>query len=305
MNDINWDFYRTFLAVLRSGSLSAAARELGLTQPTVGRHIDALEQAVGYQLFTRSQQGLLPTEPALALKPYAENLEATTAAMQRLASGEFGAVRGTVRISASDVIGVEVLPPILARLQDEHPGLELELSLSDTVEDLLKREADIAVRMSRPAQDALITRHIGEIPLGFFAHRRYLEQHGMPESPGDLARHRMIGFDRRTAFVRVATERIKAAAPALPDIGETRWSYRADSNLAQLAAIRGGVGIGICQAGIAARDSELVRVLPDLFEFPLGTWVAMHENLKSSPRWRVTFDALVAGLLTYVRTAPV
>src|SRR5690606_23405976 len=141
MNDISWDFYRTFLAVLRLGSLSAAARELGLTQPTVGRHIDALEQAVGYQLFTRSQQGLLPTEPALAMKPYAENLAITTAAMQRLASGEIGTVKGTVRIGASEVIGIEVLPPILAALQDEHPGLELELSLSDSLEDLLRRES--------------------------------------------------------------------------------------------------------------------------------------------------------------------
>ncbi|WP_105384096.1 LysR family transcriptional regulator [Neorhizobium alkalisoli] len=301
MNDVSWDFYRTFLAVLRSGSLSAAARELGLTQPTVGRHIDALEEAVGYQLFTRSQQGLLPTEPALAMKPYAENLAVTAAAMERLASGEIGTVKGTVRISASEVIGVEVLPPILASLQDEHPGLELELSLSDSLEDLLNREADIAVRMTNPAQDALIARHIGEIPLGLYAHRRYLDRHGIPESPEQLAHHRMIGFDRRTAFVRAAAVRIRSMAPGFPDIDDIRWSYRADSNLAQLAAIRGGAGIGICQIGIAERNPELVRVLPEVFELPLDTWVAMHENLKSSPRWRVTFDALVKGLLEYVR----
>ncbi|KGE01056.1 MULTISPECIES: LysR family transcriptional regulator [Rhizobium/Agrobacterium group] len=301
MNDISWDFYRTFLAVLRLGSLSAAARELGLTQPTVGRHIDALEQAVGYQLFTRSQQGLLPTDPALALKPYAENLAATTAAMQRLASGEFGAIRGTVRISASDVVGVEVLPPILAALQDEHPGLELELSLSDSLEDLLKREADIAVRMTSPAQEALVARHIGDIPLGLYAHRRYLERHGPPENAEGLLTHRLIGFDRRSAFVRAAADRIRTSAPAFPDLERVRWSYRADSNLAQLAAIRAGAGIGICQVGIARRDPDLVRVLPDIFQLPLDTWVAMHENLKSSPRWRVTFDALVKGLLKYAR----
>jgi DNA-binding transcriptional LysR family regulator len=301
MNNISWDFYRTFLAVLRLGSLSAAARDLGLTQPTVGRHIDALEQALGHQLFTRSQQGLLPTEPALAMKSYAENLAITAAAMQRLASGEIGAVKGTVRISASEVIGVEVLPPILAALQDEYPGLELELSLSDSLEDLLKRESDIAVRMTSPAQDALVTRHIGDIPLGLFAHRRYLERHGVPQNPDDLAAHRLIGFDRRTAFVRAAADRIRIASPAFPNIADIRWSYRADSNLAQLAAIRGGVGIGICQAGIAKRDPDLVRVLPDVFELPLDTWIAMHENLKSSPRWRVTFDALVRGLLDYVR----
>lgn len=216
MNDISWDFYRTFLAVLRLGSLSAAARDLGLTQPTVGRHIDALEQALGHQLFTRSQQGLLPTEPALAMKPYAENLAITTAAMQRLASGEIGAVKGTVRISASEVIGVEILPPILASLQDQHPGLELELSLSDSLEDLLRRESDIAVRMTSPVQDALVTRHIGDIPLGLFAHRRYLDRHGVPQSPDDLAAHRLIGFDRRTAFVRAAADRIRATSPPFP-----------------------------------------------------------------------------------------
>jgi len=303
MNDINWDFYRTFLAVLRSGSLSAAARELGLTQPTVGRHIDALEQEIGCQLFTRSQQGLLPTEPALSLKPYAENLAATTAAMQRLASGEFGEIRGTVRISASDVIGVEVLPPILAALQDEHPGLELELSLSDSLEDLLKREADIAVRMTNPTQESLVARHIGEIPLGLFAHRRYLERHGVPETFEELSRHRLIGFDRRTAFIRASEDRIRADLPDFPDMKDIRWSFRADSNLAQLAAIRGGAGIGICQVGIARREPDLVRVLAGIFELPLDTWVAMHENLKSAPRWRVTFDALVKGLLHYVRAS--
>lgn len=301
MNDISWDFYRTFLEVLRTGSLSAAARELGMTQPTVGRHIDALEQAVGQQLFTRSQQGLLPTEQATALQPYAENLASTTAAMQRLASGEFGSIKGAVRIGASDVVGIEILPAIFAGLQDEHPGLEIELSLSDTVEDLLNREVDIAVRMMSPAQEALVARHIGEIPLGLFAHRRYLEKHGYPTEAGHLLHHRLIGFDRRTAYIRIMVERFRTVAPQFPRLEDIRWAYRADSNIAQLAAIRAGVGIGICQVGIARRDPNLVRILPDVLDLQLDTWVAMHENLKSSPRWRVTFDALVKGLLEYVR----
>jgi len=303
MNDISWDFYRTFLEVLRTGSLSAAARELGLTQPTVGRHVDALEQAVGHQLFTRSQQGLLPTEQAVTLQPYAESLASTTAAMQRLASGEFGSIKGPVRISASDVVGIEILPTILAELQDEHPGLEIELSLSDTLEDLLNREVDIAVRMTSPVQEALVARHIGEIPLGLFAHRSYLEKHGAPANAGELVQHRLIGFDRRTAYIRIMADRIRAAAPQFPRVDEIRWAYRADSNIAQLAGIRAGVGIGICQVGIARRDPSLVRVLPEVFDLPLDTWVAMHENLKASPRWRVTFDALVKGLLDYAKNA--
>lgn len=301
MNDLSWDIYRTFLAVLRGGSLSAAGRQLGLAQPTVGRHVTALEEAIGHPLFTRSQQGLLPTDAARALQPYAEQLAATTAAMQRIASGDLAAVSGTVRIGASDVIGVEVLPPILAALQDAYPALELELSLSDNLEDLLNREVDIAVRMASPQQDALVARRIGALPLGLYAHRRYLEINGVPSSLAELSDHRLIGVDRQTAFVRAAASRMKALAPDFPSLEQIRWSYRSDSNLAQLAAIRAGSGIGICQLGIARRDPDLRRILPDAFEFPLETWVAMHEDLRSPPRWRVTFDALVTGMLDYAR----
>jgi DNA-binding transcriptional LysR family regulator len=301
MNELSWDFYRTFLAVLTTGSLSGAARELGITQPTVGRHMDSLEEAVGHPLFTRSQQGLLPTEAALALKPYAESLAATTAAMGRLASGDLASVSGSVRIGASEVVGVEVLPPILSTLQDRYPSLELELSLSDAIEDVINREVDIAVRMAPPRQEALLARHIGGLPLGLFAHKAYLDRHGTPETAQELAGHRLIGFDRRTAFVRAAIDRIRVQSPDFPDPDEIQWRYRSDSNLAQLAAIRAGGGIGICQLGIAKRDADLHRLLPDVFHFPLDTWVVMHENLKTSPRWRVTFDALVAGLLDYAR----
>lgn len=291
-----WDLYRTFLAVLDHGSLSAAARELGLTQPTVGRHVDALEQAIGAQLFTRSQSGLLPTEVARELRPYAASLAATSASLLRAASSTRDAVAGTVRISASEVVAVEVLPPILAALQDRHPALVIELSASDTVEDLLHREADLAVRMVEPAQAALVVRRIGAIPVGLFAHRRYLARHGTPRSTAELAAHRIISYDRQTAFVR-------AMAARYPIFRELAVAFRADNNLAQLAAIRAGAGIGACQVGIAARDPDLVRVLPRAFEAPLGTWVAMHENLKTSPRCRVTFDALVDGLTAYAAGA--
>ena len=200
--DLSWDFYRTFLAVLDEGSLSAAARELGLTQPTVGRHVDAMEAALGYPLFVRSPHGLLPTDAALALKPYAETLAATSAALLRAASGQRDTVRGTVRISASEVIGIEVLPPILTELHEAYPELTIELSASDTVEDLLRQEADIAVRMVAPAQDALIARHVGAVPLSFHAHRRYIERHGMPQTLTELSDHSLIGYDRETAAIR-------------------------------------------------------------------------------------------------------
>lgn len=289
----SWDFYRTFLAVLQHGSLSAAARELGLTQPTIGRHIDALEQAVSAELFTRSQQGLLPTDAALALKPYAETLASTAAALLRVASGSRDRVSGTVRISASEVIGVEVLPPILAGLQASYPDLTIELSASDAVEDLLQREADIAVRMVAPAQEALLARYIGSIPLGLFAHRNYLERYGEPKSIGELRQHKLIGFDRQTAYVRTMMKRY----PLLDGIS---FAFKSDHSIALHNALRAGIGIGFYQVPLAKRDGELVRLLPEI-ELPLDTWVAMHENLKTSPRCRVTFDALVAGLLEYIR----
>ncbi|MBW9062672.1 LysR family transcriptional regulator [Rhizobium herbae] len=290
----SWDFYRTFLTVMKEGSLSAAARDLGLTQPTVGRHIDALEGIIGFQLFIRSPQGLIPTEAALDLKPHAEQLAANAAALLRAATGQGKTVRGTVRISASEVIGIEVLPPMLATLNERHPDLVIELSVSDQVEDLLRQQADIAVRMVAPAQDALITRRIGGIPLGLHAHRRYLDLHGVPEKLDDLRDHRMIGFDRESAFVRAMRKRV-------PLLGIMRPTLKSDSNLAQMAMIRAGCGIGVCQVELARRDPNLVRLLATEFELPLETFVVMHETMKTTPRCRVTFDALVEGLLAYVR----
>lgn len=289
----SWDFYRTFLTVLKEGSLSAAARDLGLTQPTVGRHIDALEGNIGFQLFIRSPQGLIPTEAALDLKPHAEQLAANAAALLRAATGQGKTVRGTVRISASEVIGIEVLPPMLAALNERHPDLVIELSVSDAVEDLLRQEADIAVRMVAPAQDALITRRIGGIPLGLHAHRRYLDLHGTPEKLEDLRTHRMIGFDRESAFVRAMRKRV-------PLLEIMRPTLKSDSNLAQMAMIRAGCGIGVCQVELARRDPNLVRLFHAEFELPLETFVVMHETMKTTPRCRVTFDALVEGLLAYV-----
>jgi DNA-binding transcriptional LysR family regulator len=294
MMEPSWDFYRSLLAVLEHGSLSAAARELGLTQPTIGRHIEALEQRLERQLFTRSQQGLMPTETALALRPFAEMLASTSAALLRAAADDGDAVKGTVRISASEVIGIEVLPAILQPLQDRYPDLTIELSTTDQIEDILHREADIAIRMAEPAQEALVVRRIGNIPLGMYAHRRYIERHGMPGGLADLAEHRMIGYDRLSAYVRTMSKRFAMLEPA-------RLVFKADSNLAQLAAIRAGLGIGICQLGLVIDDPDLVRVLPEAFELPLGTWVAMHEDMRSSPRCRVTFDALVDGLLDYLK----
>ncbi len=285
----DWDLYRSFLAVAREGSLSAAARSLGLTQPTLARHVEDLERALGTTLFVRSQRGLSPTDVARDLIPYAETLAATADALIRAASGDGAAIAGTVRISASEIMGAEVLPPILARLRERNPGLAFELVLTNAVEDLMQREADIAVRMVAPSQGALVARHIGRIALGFHAHRRYLARAGTPRTTADLASHALIGFDRGSAAIR-------AMAARMPALDGLRFALATDSDIAQLAAIRAGFGIGICQVPIAARDPDLVRLLPDAVTLSLDTWIVMHEDLRASPRCRAAFDGLVEGL---------
>lgn len=285
----SWDLYRTFNAVLREGSLSGAARTLGLTQPSIARHIDLLEDAIGAALFVRTQRGLSPTDAALELKPYAELLASTSAALLRTAEGGAGEVRGTVRISASEVVGIEHLPPILAGLRRRHPQLTIELSLSNALDDLLQRRADIAIRMVRPEQQALVAKRVGVIPLGLHAHRDYLARRGIPGRMEDLRDHDVIGYD-------VATPAIRAIAQRYPALDRAAFALRTDSDVAQLSAIRAAFGIGVCQVPIAAADPDLMRVLADGFAVDLETWVVMHEDLRGSARCRATFDVLVQEL---------
>jgi DNA-binding transcriptional LysR family regulator len=292
--DPGWELYRTFLAAMREGSLSGAARSLDLTQPTVGRHLDQLEGALGgVPLFLRSQKGLQPTEAALALVPHAETMASAARALIRAASGEAEEARGTVRVTASEVVGAEVLPAIFTSLRERHPRITVELLLSNRNEDLLRRDADLAVRTVRPAHTALVSRRLGDIRLGMFAHRRYEGAHGLPSTLAELGDHALIGFDRETASVR----RVRALGVSLD---RATFAYRCDSDLAQLAMIRAGFGIGICQRGIALRNPDLVPVLPDAFRFELPVWVVMHEDLRASRRMRLMFDHLAEGLLGYL-----
>jgi DNA-binding transcriptional LysR family regulator len=286
-DEIPWDLYRTFLAVLTEGSLSGAARALGITQPTAGRHIEALEGALCQRLFMRNPSGLVPTAAAEALRGHAETMRSTAAALARAASHGAG-VSGTVRISASEVIGVEVLPAALAALRRAHPGLTIELVPTDRVQDLLRSEADLAVRMTPPQQELLIARRVGDVALGWYAHEDYLREHGTPRDAAELARHALIGFDEVTPFLRRAMK-------AMPGFNRASFALRTDHSLAHLALIRAGCGIGIWQCPLAERLPELARVLPR-WAFKLPTWVTMHQDLRDSPRCKVTFDALVACL---------
>ncbi|WP_433705606.1 LysR family transcriptional regulator [Paraburkholderia sacchari] len=295
-SNLNWELYRTFLAVLTEGSLSGAARALGITQPTAGRHVAALEAAFGQPLFTRSPAGFLPTEAARMLRGYAESMRSTAAALERAASGRGNAMRGVVRVSASEVVSVEVLPPVLAQLGRAYPELVVELVPSNRVQDLLQREVDIAVRMTQPQQEMLIARRIGEIEVGMHARDDYLAERGTPKTLADLAQHTLIGFDTVTPFLREAMRK-------LPYLKREAFALRTDSDVAQLAMIRAGCGIGMCQAGVARRDARLRRVLPRVCAFKLQTWVTMHEDLRGNRRCKAVFDALAGGLEAYIASA--
>jgi len=286
-----WELYRSFLAVTRERSLSGAARTLSLTQPTIGRHVDALEEALGVPLFTRSQAGLLATPAAAALVPYAEAMASAASALTRVASGEAEEERGAVRITASEMIGAEVLPPLLAAFREQHSHIDIELVLSNRSEDLLRRDSDIAVRMVKPTQSALMAKKLGTLHLGLHAHPRYLKMHGAPRSLEELREHPLIGFDSAPSVRRL---------PALGiTLSRQMFAFRCDNDLGQYAALRAGFGIGVCQLALAKRD-KLVPVLPGALDFQLGVWVVMHKDLKSSRRMRLMFDHLALHLQAYI-----
>jgi DNA-binding transcriptional LysR family regulator len=205
---LSWDLLGAFLAVMRTGSLSAASRALGVAQPTVRRQIENLEAVLGVVLFTRSQAGLVATETAVATLPYAESMASAAEAFVRSVSAPSDAEHGTVRVTCSEVVGVAVLPPILADLGRAHPRLQIELSLSNANEDLLRRDADVAVRMAQPTQNALVAKRAGTVQLGVFATEAYLADHPAPRSIADLRGHALIGKDRTSRSVPTATRPI-------------------------------------------------------------------------------------------------
>jgi DNA-binding transcriptional LysR family regulator len=292
-SDVTWDLYRSFLAVIREGSLSGAARRLGLTQPTVGRHVEALERSLGCALFIRHRAGLSPTDQALDLVPHAQAMESAAAALIREISGEAEEPRGTVRITASEIVGCEILPGVLAGFRAEYPGIALELVTSDRVTNLLTREADIAVRMTRPEQGALVAKRIGAVPIGLFAHGDYLRRHGTPRTVVELSHHSVIGFDQdEHAYATLRAHGV--------ELDRGLFDFRTDSNPAQLAALRAGMGIGGAQIALARQYPDLVPVLPDEFSFSLEMWLAMHEDLRPVRRVRLLFDHLAEALKDWV-----
>ncbi|PLW77487.1 LysR family transcriptional regulator [Cohaesibacter celericrescens] len=289
---ISWDDQRCFLAVLEEGSLSGAARRLAVSHPTIRARIAALEEGLGTVLFTRSANGLTPTESARALHESASAMAMASEQFIRTASAHPGEIAGTVRLSVPEFMGVETLPKMLAKLRVQHPAVRIELELSNLPANILHQEVDIAVRTTTPTQAALIAKKVASIPLGFFASTSYLDNHGTPETLLDLRSHDVIGPDRNESDCAL----FDALGTKLPLSDAV---LRTDSHPAQIAAMRAGVGIGITQHPIGRNVPDLRQILSQVNLPQLDTWIVTHEDLRHVPRVRAVFDSLVSSFKDY------
>ncbi|MEQ1900414.1 MAG: LysR family transcriptional regulator [Devosia sp.] len=294
----DWALWRSFAAVVADGSLSAAARRIGYSQPTLGRHIETLEQQLGLTLFDRTLQGLKPTPTALRLYEPVAEAERKLAEATMTAEGTAGDLEGSVRITASTVVSHYVLPPMLRTIRQDFPRIALDLVPSDSVENLLLREADIAVRMFRPTQLELIARKLGELPMVCCAHASYLGARGTPLDPAELAGHTLVGMDRSDLII--------TGARALGfDLKRADFALRTDSQTAAWELLKAGLGIGFAQAALVAETQGMRRLFPALKLPPLEVWLTTHRELFLSPRIRAIYDRLADGLSAYIaRPAP-
>ncbi len=285
------DHIRTFHAVAEHGSLLAASRHLGMTQPTVGRHIDLLEDALGLRLFTRGREGMRLTPKGTDLLTAAGDMMATATEFERVAAGLEEQIEGTVRISANEIFGSLLLPRLLCPLMDAHPEIEVELDVSNQASNLLKRDADIAIRLFRPTQNDLIARKLADLPLGLFAHEAYLERYGDPKTTADLKGHVLIGQDRVTGL-------INAYAAAGVALKPHDFGFRCDNDIAEINAVRAGMGIGPLHLGMASRWPDVRQILSDIPVPSLELWLACHADVQHNKRIRVVMDFLAEALKT-------
>lgn len=286
---LDWTLIQAFLAVAAEGSLSGAARALGVSQPTLGRQVKGMEEQLGVALFYRQPKGLTLTKEGETLLPHARVMADAASELATAAAGHDKSVQGTVRITASEFMAMYLLPPVLARLRISHPDIQIELNSTDQSENLLFREADIAVRMYRPTQLEVVTKKIGVLKLGFFAARSYLARRGTPTSIEDFVHHDLLGYDRSERFIR-------GAAKLGWQLSRQDFVFRCDAQNVHCEMIRAGAGIGVmaCCLGETVPDVEEV-----LLHFPvpgLEIWLTTHEALRNTPRvaavWKVLEDGL-------------
>jgi DNA-binding transcriptional LysR family regulator len=288
-NRFDWNLIKSFLAVLDAGTLSGAAQVTKISQPTLGRHIDELENATGLVLFERGRSGMTPTPDAIALVEEARTMQGGAAAFAMTASGRETSVEGTIRITASEVVSTYVLPEILVALMDAEPAIEIELVATNSVENLLARDADIAIRMIRPKQNDLIARKVSDFAMGAFARKDYLEHRGVPQTVDDMLGHRLIGYDR-TDLIERGMERLGIAA------NRSAFRFRTDHQVAYWELVKAGAGIGFGPVFVASRSPDLVQVVPQLDIEPLPFWLASHRELRHSAKVRRVYDFLAESI---------
>lgn len=286
---LDWTLLRSFLAVVDTGSLSAAADRLGLVQPTVGRHIRELEETLDTPLFRRQPRGLEPTPAALDLVEDARRMGEAALALERKASGTGDSLAGTVRVTASRMVATYLLPDIVAALHVEEPAVDIEIVASDETQNLLRRDADIALRMYEPRQPQLIRRRIGDVPLAVYASPAYLARRGTPTRLADLLDHDVVGLDR-------ADDLLQGFARAGLPVPREWFPIRSDDHVVGWQMVIAGAGIGFVQVPIAEAEPRVVRLPVEDIGFALPLWLAYHEDLKPSRRIRFVADRLVDGL---------
>jgi len=277
--NIDWELIRSFLAVTECGSLSAAARQLGVSQPTLSRDIQSLETSTGLNLFQRSTQGLALTSEGFKLVDAAKQMDSAAGLFSRLSSGMSTELTGNVRISANEIVGIYLLPPAIAAFRQLHPGVQIELVISNQVSSLSKREADIALRMFRPGQPDLVARHLTDLPLGFYAHKDYVKKHGNPTTFEDLQSHQLIGFDESMEF-------IEGAAKYDIKLVRENFALRTDHLLAQMNLARSGAGIVATHKGIAEKWPEMTAVMESVVLPDLEFWLVCHNDVQYNQRIR-------------------
>jgi DNA-binding transcriptional LysR family regulator len=286
----DWSLIRSFLAALDQGSLLGAARLLKTSQPTLGCHITELESQLGVVLFERTGRGLVPTATALQLADSAREMESGALQLSRALSGTQLQTAGTVRITASVPVAVQLMPPILARMRLALPDIQVELVSSNQVSNLLRREADIAVRMVRPEQGTLIAKKIGRVGVGAYAHRSYLARRSPLRKLADLLQHDLIGHDTDPSILRGFQALGFAVGPEI-------FALRTDDFIVQWQAVRSGLGIGFIADYMARTDPDVLRVLPTALKVPdLPMWLAVHREIRTNGRIRAVYDFLAQAL---------
>ncbi|MGB0799257.1 MAG: LysR family transcriptional regulator [Planktomarina sp.] len=293
-NKIDWDQIEVFLALMDHGTQMAAAAQLGISQPTLGRKITALEDQIGQPLFTRGRMGMTPTAAALQLVQGARAMAQAAGDVSAAVFAQKRELHGTVRITASEVVATYILPKILGPMLQSHRDLEVEVVGSNTTDNLLSREADIAVRMFEPTQDDVISMRLGGLNFGLFAHASYLEQHGMIRGFDDLQGHIMVGYDKSNLMID-GMRRLGVEATSAD------FRVRTDGQASHVEYLRAGIGIVATQCGVAKTVPDVVQILPQLAIPPLPVYLAAHNAVKHDPAVRVVYDVLNAGLRNHIK----